>query len=300
MVLVSSAAIVVQAADAPTTAPFVASSAGPWIAKLPSGVTVELVAVSKHPVDAAGWWKPDGSPMTDPFPDGLLTERQYVVRDDAGERGYKFFVRYHTPDGQQRVLSPRFEDSDAQYIRRPVGKDYFLSEIVMPLPADAKGVAAMRVEAGLPGIERLIDTTTPREPGEWVVPETSGEKVSFKPGKDANMHPPMAPEAEKFIAVVDCPKDLLAHDYCRPVVVIKRKEVVTQVSQSREQPAPGIERLTFEMDAPAADVERFRFEVFRAHEYARFTNICLDPSEPTSPTAEGKKGDRWPKSIKAR
>src|SRR4051794_6379494 len=109
-----------DAATAPATAPtFVPSSSGPWIARLPSGIAVELLAVSRHPVDADGWWKPDGSAMTDAVPDGLMTEREYGggQRDGNDERLYKFFIRYQTPDGKQRVLSPRLEDADARSAR---------------------------------------------------------------------------------------------------------------------------------------------------------------------------------------
>jgi hypothetical protein len=54
------------------------------------------------------------------------------------------------------------------------------------------------------------------------------------------------------------------------------------------------------MNAKANDVQRFRLEAFRPREYAKFSNISLDPDEPTVPVATGLKGDRWPKGIKAR
>jgi hypothetical protein len=278
----------------PTTTPatsFVASSAGPWIATLPSGVTVELVAVSRHPIDADGWWKPDGSPMTDPPPAGLLTEKQYSPGPDDSHKLYKFFLRYHTPDGKQRVMAPRMEGEDANYVFRPIAKDYFFHEIVMPVPTEAKVVAAIRQEVGLPGIERLIDTPSPALAATFPVPETNGQTVTFQP-KPA--------DDGRYAVTIDCPTDLLAHDSCRPVVTVKNKEFLKVAEFERTNPTPQTTRLTYTMDTPADGVQRFRVEVFRAREYARFTNICLDPAEPTAPTAEGRKGDRWPKGIRAR
>ena len=68
----------------------------------------------------------------------------------------------------------------------------------------------------------------------------------------------------------------------------------------REHPAAGLTRLHYEMNAKTADMQRFRLEAYRPREFARFTDVSLDPTEATAPTAEGRKGDRLPKTIESR
>jgi serine/threonine protein kinase len=49
----------VEAANQSVTA----QPGGPWTARLPSGVTVELLGVAENPSLHRPWWRPDGSPM---------------------------------------------------------------------------------------------------------------------------------------------------------------------------------------------------------------------------------------------
>ena len=69
----------------PSTCNAAAQTKGPWLARLPSGVSVELVGVS----DEERWWQPDGSPLAEPpcqfFTKGVLDDARHVRR--------RFFLR---------------------------------------------------------------------------------------------------------------------------------------------------------------------------------------------------------------
>jgi hypothetical protein len=198
------------------------------------------------------------------------------------------FVRYSTPDHRQRVMSPRVDDDVARGARKGIGDDPFFSECIMLFPADAKS-GTIRIEMGMDGIETLVDTKSPNQSADFAALET-GQNIKFHPDIDEG----------SYAVSVDLPTDLLCNDVVRAVAVVGGKNVIQVVQTTHELVSPNVTRLYYVMNAKANDVQRFRLEAFRPREYAKFSNISLDPDEPTVPVATGLKGDRWPKGIKAR
>jgi uncharacterized protein (TIGR03067 family) len=69
----------------PNTCNVAAQAKGPWVARLPSGVSVELVGVN----DEDRWWQPDGSPLAEP----PCQFDSRGVCDDASLVRRRFFLR---------------------------------------------------------------------------------------------------------------------------------------------------------------------------------------------------------------
>ncbi len=74
---VSEAAKAVPEVARPAVAP-------PFAAKLPCGVTVELLGISRHPSNERDWWRPDGSVLSKP-PNVLLRQLLNKSKEHVGE-----------------------------------------------------------------------------------------------------------------------------------------------------------------------------------------------------------------------
>ena len=61
----------------------------PYEARLPSGVTVELLGVSENPSRDRPWWRPDGSPLAEPPYDWL----EASVEPEPGKISREIVVR---------------------------------------------------------------------------------------------------------------------------------------------------------------------------------------------------------------
>lgn len=59
-------------------------------AKLPNGVTVELLGVCEHPSEDKQWWRPDGSSLQEKPYGTIKGDRSYA---SSGEKAYEFVVR---------------------------------------------------------------------------------------------------------------------------------------------------------------------------------------------------------------
>ena len=60
-----------KTAEPARVVPVPPASTKPFMAGFPSGITVELLGISRHPSSAASWWRPDGSPLAEPPCDTL-------------------------------------------------------------------------------------------------------------------------------------------------------------------------------------------------------------------------------------
>ena len=122
-----------------------ASAAKPFAAKLPGGVTVELLGISAHPSNEHSWWRPDGSPLPsaacDPLNGSVSGRPNDVVREVA--------IQLHNPSSRpattQILFFPPYDwGSDVR--PRRLGKHVAgLEGMIVSLP----DVPAVTVRVGL-------------------------------------------------------------------------------------------------------------------------------------------------------
>jgi len=75
---------------------------GQYSLTLSNGVTVEVIAVTRNPLENKTWWKPDGTPLPQPPGGRVILHPAGMTREkDLGENEHAVLVHYSFPQGAQ-------------------------------------------------------------------------------------------------------------------------------------------------------------------------------------------------------
>ncbi len=109
----------------------------PFEARLPSGITVQLLGVSENPSQGRPWWRPDGSPLPqrpyDAFKGRVFADESHVARE--------FAVLLHNllsePVGTRLEFRPAYSAAATGHPRLAPGYAGKLDAMAVSLPAQA-------------------------------------------------------------------------------------------------------------------------------------------------------------------
>ncbi len=125
-----------------------AGTGSPFEARLPSGVTVELLGVSGHPSKENSWWRPDGSPLAKPPCDPLKGS----VGGGADHVAREFAVQWHNlpaePVGTQVSFDPPYNAYAGDNPKRVGQKVAGLEVMTVSLPDQKTVTVRVHVAAG--------------------------------------------------------------------------------------------------------------------------------------------------------
>ncbi|HPU34904.1 MAG TPA: M56 family metallopeptidase [Phycisphaerae bacterium] len=174
---------------------------------LPSGISIELLAVAESPTGSAGWWRPDGSKLevapyqrSTPEPVHAPTDKRYkfafrVIGGDPRDLRYKF--------ADTRIGMTVMNILDA---RGAVLEDNDIGAVSAAMPADVEG--ELDLEVGVPVGE---PETVASQPPDRMIPATyeDGGVVFHKPREKAGgfelevAYTDHEPQRESYVVAYD-------------------------------------------------------------------------------------------------
>ncbi len=247
--------------------------ASQFVAKLPSGVTVELVGVCEHPSEGKQWWRPDGTLLNEtPYKTtgSLLPEHanyrycEFVIRlQDADD----ISIKWDVPGGRQSSFTSNPMDANGQRISD-------LQVYTVNQPEDQK-TALVRI--GLSTARWQTIATHPVEIPEETYSIDENEAVAFGRSyeKDSKTVIPVTHNInrgreKKALRVV--------------AVTYSGREVRGSVSG---RGGNILSSNTHEFNLPLRDIKEFRFQT-RSYEWVEFRNVSLRPGVKTDVQVEVK------------
>ena len=237
---------------------------GPWKARLPSGVMVELLGVAENPSKGRPWWRPDGSPLAKPPYDWLGAS----VKVDKNEMAREFAVRLSNtpsePVGIQWKITPCSKSAGRGAPR-----------LTASAP-DIQGVAAQ-----IPASQRTADVQIGVAAGAWQTAfESQAAGGDVVGGKKSVVFSP-AQEKDGGITMTVAHNMIHAHGEGPQVRVIAvdvdgREHRWDSAQDGR---AGKISQLTVTFsNLSLEDVKTFRV-VTRPYQWAEFRNVSLQPGQ---------------------
>ena len=231
---------------------------GPWIAKLSSGITAELLGVGENKKgDNGRWWRPDGSPLTNrPYKalGGLVSGENSLPRE--------FAVRLGSVPSEPVGTKWQFEPSGSTAGgSQPQAGPQDVRAIAVALPANARTV---NVHFGLAA-------------GPWqiVTSGSGGETSGLAGGGGVTFSKPYEKDGDTVIVV----SHNLADKEVRIVAVGKDSHIHlpgrTETGSVENMSQISV---TFPNISPR-EIQTFRLEA-RPYQWVEFRNVALQPKQP--------------------
>ncbi len=243
-----------------------------FIASLPNGVGVELVAIACHPSAASTWWKPDGSPIKRaPY---FNKRAKLFCSDDMA--AYEIAYRYVSPVGALWPGAPVASIPRALAWARLDPRDEFGNE------GFSVGAGAFSVKKDDPCVTIRIGIVT-GEPQTLLVTK-GGAETHRLADKSISISPPRAGSNGQFVVDVNLSK-AWGDDYSIRLAAVDCNDEIHYLAKGHEFAAAADPRLLMQQWHPffsdqlrGSEVKEFHFDV-RPYQWAIFRNVSLRPGE---------------------
>ena len=244
----------------PRSIDVVENSGEPWIARLPSGVTVELLGVSENPSKDKPRWRPDGSPLAERPYDWLGAS----VGNEKAKIAREIVVRLRNVPSEAVGVSWQFDPPCDFATGNP-----------SRLGSGMKDIRAVAIR--VPGASRTVTVRFGVAAGPWkTVAEGQGRGGDVL-GGDAVFSPAVAKDGNSIISV--------AHRFADQEVRVVADGLDGQERVGTPGPNGGGGKL-FQMTATFSkalpkDIRKFRLQT-RPYQWVEFRNVSLYPGQKTN------------------
>ena len=239
---------------------------GPWEARLPSGVTVELLGVAENPSKDQPWWQPHGSPLAERPYDWLGAS----VAVDKDEMAREFAVRLSNTPSEPVGVRWRVDPSLASSLR---GRPELAASA-----ADVRGVAV-----GIPASQPTADVHVGVAAGAWQTFAESQARGDVVGGKANVIFSPA--EEEDASTTITVTHDLIGAHGEGPqvrVVAVGLGGREHHSERSRFGRAGKLSQLTVTFSKLSLkEVQAFHLQA-RPYQWAAFHNVSLQAGQETS------------------
>jgi hypothetical protein len=238
----------------------------PGVARWPEGPTVELVAISRHPSAASGWWAPDGSLLARP---PCLTQTR-VLADQNDPIAYQVAYRFLHLD-REYVHGTQARAPESPGMTPVPAKDEFGG------PCQDCGVRAFlcRAEAETAVLDFGFAT------GQWqtILAVPNGGEMGSDDLHIVRISPP---EEVTGVALTLTLSRAWTDNYAWRFQAVGHDggHIETRMASrggDRSEPS-SLEQYSFTIDCRLSDIKEFRFNVCRYH-WLRFQNVSLRPGQ---------------------
>jgi predicted Ser/Thr protein kinase len=237
-----------------------ANAVGPWIARLPDGIAVELVGVGENKKENNGrWWRPDGSPLAD--------------------RAYKTLGGFVFPLGENtltREFAVRLGNLPAEPVGtrwqfEPPGGSSAGGDTPQTGPGNIRAIAK-----SLPGTARTVNVRFGVAAGPWQTVAEGPDDVAY--GLPKGVGVVFAKPYEKEGGLVFVVSHTITDREVRAIAVDKDGHE-HRSSATRERGVAHMSQITATFPGLAGKIRAFRLQA-RPYQWVEFRNVALNLGQP--------------------
>jgi hypothetical protein len=275
----AAAQVAPAAGPAASTIPAPGAEGATWIAKLSSGVSVEVIAVSDVPVSDKGWWAPDGSPRARPPIDAKTlenTEKNIRVMQDLADRNGRLLRRFILRVTATTAAGSEPPGIDCQILPSTggvssgisLGNPWIIHSTVEPNPKGC--VLRARVCTGPWKVEHLA----PAQAGGGH--EANGSTATFA----------AMTEREGYAQVTFSRSGPLPENSRLVAVDTLGKVHPMEIQSGRTTAGNGVVEMSSEarVKLTLASIKEVQFQTRSHDQWIEIRGIAVDPRQPSSPT----------------
>ena len=242
-----------------------------FVARLPNGVTVELVGVCEHPSEGKQWWKPDGDELLEVPYDEIGGN----VYPNGDEKSFEFAVKLRNLPAEHVNTKVRCEESvggTAGGSSSPEKNGKYLSDFRWLATTFPKKLKACTVKVGVAA-------------GQWQsVAESNGKGFGSRGSELGGVSFTKAFEVEDGISITVA-DDILGRP-CRVVAITNDGKVAKPVGSSGSSAGKARQTTAKFNNISLSDIKEFQFQT-RPYEWAEFKNVSLRPGVKTDVQVQG-------------